>query len=108
MRFKCNSCGQAFNFKQEIRCCPICTSTNIERTGKANALKMLNEYNDLSSQMEVLMEKYIPLYLEAERIRSTLRQYKVRGLITAEEMPPKQRVNITAMLSDYRKNRKGE
>lgn len=106
MRFVCESCGKSFSLDAIAKCCPYCMSTDIEQSGKSRALKKLEEYNRLSAQMDELMEKYIPLYLEAETIRSTLRTYKSRGIITEEEMPVKKKPQILARLSEYRKNKK--
>lgn len=106
MRYICNACEKRFTLDSGAKCCPYCMSTDIELTGKASALKMLKQYNDLSAQMDELMEKYIPLYLEAETIRSTLRTYKSRGIISNEEMPVKKKPQMLAKLSEYRKSKK--
>lgn len=92
--------------QEQPQFCPFCASAKIEPTGRASALKMLENYNELDRQMNELIEKYIPIYLEAERIRSTLRTYKSRGILTEAEMPVKKRPQILATLSEYRKKRK--
>lgn len=106
MRIICNSCGKTFSVDNKPKCCPYCASKNVEPTGKASAMVMLEKYNDLDKQMNDLIEKYIPLYLESERIRATLRTYKARGIISEAEMPLKKRPQILARLSEYRKNKK--
>ena len=106
MRYSCNSCGKLFSTDAKAKCCPYCMGTDVEPTGKTSALKMLDKYNSLSAQMDELIEKYIPLYLEAETIRATLRTYKARGIISEAEMPKKVRPQIQARLSEYRKNKK--
>ena len=108
MRFICNCCGRVFSVKEKPMGCPYCMSQTIELTGKSSALKMLKKYNELSEQMDNLMKQYEPLYLEAERIRSTLRTYKARGILTAEEMPKKKRVQLLSKLSEYRKGVNGK
>ena len=106
MRYYCNKCGKTFSTDAQAKCCPYCMNTDIEPTGKASALKMLEKYNELDAAMNELIDQYIPLYLEAETIRATLRTYKARGIISEAEMPKKVRPQIQARLSEYRKNRK--
>lgn len=106
MRYVCNSCNKQFSTSEKSKCCPYCMSIDIEYTGKASAIKMINKYNELESKMNDLMENYIPLYLESETIRATLRTYKSRGIITEKEFPVKKRPQIQAMVSEYRKQKK--
>lgn len=106
MKFVCNSCNKQFSLKEKPKCCPYCMSQDIEPNGKTSALRMLAKYNELSKQMDDLMEKYKPLYLEAECIRSTLRTYKARGILTEDEFPKKKSTNLLNNLSEYRKTRR--
>ena len=107
MKYICNNCNKTYSAKEEAVFCPYCGSHKIERTGRKSALDMLNKYNELKTKMDkIIEEEFLPLYLEAEYIRDTLRTYKMRGLITEEEMPVKEKYNLHSKMSEYRKNRK--
>ena len=107
MKYVCNACNKTYSVNEESKFCPYCGSHKIERTGRKSALNMLNTYNELKAKMDkIIEEEFMPLYLEAECIRDTLRVYKMRGLITEEELPKKERDALMNKLSEYRKNKK--
>jgi len=107
MKYVCNDCNKTYSVKEESKFCPYCGSDRIERTGRKSALDMLKTYNELKAKMDkIIEEEFMPIYLEAECIRDTLRTYKMRGLITEEEMPIKEQYALRSKMSEYRKNRK--
>ena len=110
MKWMCKTCKNTFSTSFDgVSCCPYCQSPEVELSGRASALKMLTRYNELLAEAnKVYEEMYAPLYLEAEAIRSTLRVYRNRGLLTKDEMPNIQRPPLTSKLSDYRKSRNKE
>lgn len=107
MKYICKKCNGTHSTREESKFCPYCGSTKIERTGRESALDMLKTYNELKTKMDkIIEEEFMPLYLEAECIRDTLRTYKMRGLITEEEMPIKEQYALRSKMSEYRKNKK--
>lgn len=78
----------------------------IKRDARKTALELIKRSNELTAELDALMEKYKPIYLERECALNTLRVYKGRGIITESEMPKVKRHNIQNELAEYRKNRK--
>lgn len=78
----------------------------IKRDARKTALELIKRSNELTAELDALMEKYKPIYLERECALNTLRVYKGRGIITESEMPKVKRHNIQKELAEYRKNRK--
>lgn len=78
----------------------------IKRDARKTALELIKRSNELTAELDALMEKYKPIYLERECALNTLRIYKGRGIITESEMPKVKRHNIQKELAEYRKNRK--
>lgn len=78
----------------------------IKRDARKTALELIKRSNKLTAELDALMEKYKPIYLERECALNTLRVYKGRGIITESEMPKVKRHNIQKELAEYRKNRK--
>lgn len=109
MDYVCNNCNETFSAAKKPRCCPFCLSGNFIYEGKSRqtALALIERSNQLTAQLNELMEKYKPIYLEREVALNTLRVYKQRGIITEEEMPKIERQNIQKEISEYRKKRKG-
>lgn len=118
MHIICNDCGKNFNFSAVPRFCPFCGSSDVERRKKATckneykkrdarktALELIKRSNELTMELDALMEKYKPIYLERECMLNTLRVYKGRGIINELEMPKIKRHNIQKELAEYRKNR---
>lgn len=110
MKYICRNCAETFSATKMPKCCPFCLSENFRGDGKARqtALTLIKRSNQLTAQLEELMEKYKPIYLEREVALNTLRVYKQRGIITEAEMPKIKSTNIQKELAEYRKNRKEE
>lgn len=110
MEYICNDCKEVFAATKKPKCCPFCLSEKLICNGKSRqtALPLIKQCNQLTAQLDELMAKYKPIYLERECILSTLRIYKRRGIITEEEMPKIKRENIQKELAEYRKKRKEE
>ena len=106
MRFICNACGTAYNLSIESMFCPCCGSPNVERTGRASALKRIERYNELVTQMSALIEQYVPLYAEATKIRNTLKVDRSRGLISDNEMPPVYKQLLSEHTQNYKRKTK--
>ena len=108
MKYVCNNCNETFSAAKKPKCCPFCLSENFRDDSKSRqtALALIERSNQLTAQLEELMEKYKPIYLEREVALNTLRVYKRRGIITEEEMPKIERQNIQKEISEYRKKRK--
>ena len=79
---------------------------NAKRDARKTALELIKRSNELTIELDTLMEKYKPIYLERECMLNTLRVYKGRGIINESEMPKIKRHNIQKELAEYRKNRK--
>lgn len=108
MKYVCNNCSETFTTDKKPKCCPFCLSENFRGDGKARqtALTLIKRSDQLTAQLNELMEKYKPIYLEREVALNTLRVYKRRGIITEEEMPKIERQSIQKEISEYRKKRK--
>lgn len=108
MDYVCQNCNETFSTAKKPKCCPFCLSANFIHEGKSRqtALALIKRSNQLTAQLEELMEKYKPIYLEREVALNTLRVYKRRGIITEEEMPKIERQSIQKEISEYRKKRK--
>lgn len=108
MKYVCRNCMETFIVTKRPKHCPFCSSENIGSDGKARqtALDLIEHCNQLTMQLDKLMEKYKPLYLERECALNTLRVYKQRGIITDVEMPKIKRDNIQKELTEYRKKRR--
>lgn len=106
--YACKSCGISFQLAYEVKFCPYCGSEMIGVDGKARttALGMIEEHNKLMSKALEKFDEYAQIYAQIETIRSTLRTYKSRGLITEEEMPPLKKPLLSEYVSRYRKSRK--
>ena len=102
MKYICNSCNKGFNAK-ELTNCPICGSSDVESVIEKSIKSKIDKYNELVKEMEELIDKYTPLYLEASCINNTLRVYKQRGFITEEEIPKFKRHSLESKLAAYRK-----
>lgn len=79
---------------------------NTKRDARNTALELIKRSNELTMELDALMEKYKPIYLERECMLNTLRVYKGRGIINELEMPKIKRHNIQKELAEYRKKRK--
>lgn len=79
---------------------------NTKRDARKTALELIKRSNELTMELDALMEKYKPIYLERECMLNTLRVYKGRGIINESEMPKIKRHNIQKELAEYRKTRK--
>lgn len=110
MRYTCSDCNETFSAAKKPKNCPFCLSENLRYDGKSRekAIELIEYSNQLTSQIEELMEKFKPIYLERECALNTLRVYKQRGIITEEEMPKIERQNIQKEIVKYRKKRKVE
>lgn len=108
MDYVCNNCNETFSAAKKPKCCPFCLSGNFIHEGKSRqtALALIERSHQLTAQLNELMEKYKPIYLEREVVLNTLRVYKRRGIITEEEMPKIERQSIQKEISKYRKARK--
>lgn len=108
MKYVCEKCEEKFSATKKPKCCPFCLSENIrgDRKSRKTALMLIKRSNELTAQLNELMEKYKPIYLERECALSTLRVYKKRGIITDAEMPKIKNHNIQKELTEYRKKRK--
>lgn len=108
MKYICKECAEMFTATKKPKCCPFCLSENIRGDGKSRqtALALIERSNQLTAQLDELMEKYKPIYLERECVLNTLRVYKQRGIITDSEMPKIKSYNIQKELAEYRKKRK--
>lgn len=110
MEYVCKDCKSCFSTKQAKQpyCCPMCASLNIATITKARktAMRLIDESNELTKQIDALMSRYTELYCERETKLVTLRVYKGRGIISDAEMPHIKRQNLQAQLSEYRKSHK--
>lgn len=110
MEYVCKDCKSCFSTKQAKQpyCCPMCASLNIAPKSKARstAMRLIDECNELTEQIDALMSQYTKLYCERETKLVTLRVYKGRGIVSDTEMPHIKRQNLQAQLSEYRKSHK--
>lgn len=108
MNYVCTNCKEIFSATKKPKCCPFCSSENLICEGKSRktALALIERSNQLTTQLDDLMEKYKPIYLEREIALNTLRVYKQRGIITEEEMPKIKKQNIQKELAEYRQKRR--
>lgn len=108
MRYVCKDCVQTFTADKKPKRCPFCLSENLigDTKSRRTALELIERSNQLTAQLDELMEKYKPIYLERECALSTLRVYKMRGIITEAEMPKIKGYNIQKDIAKYRKKRK--
>ena len=109
MNYFCGNCNESFSAPKKPKCCPFCLSENFKYYGKSRktAMELIEYSNQLTAQLNELMEKYKPIYLERECALNKLRVYKQRGIITEEEMPKIERQSVQKEISEYRKKRKG-
>lgn len=109
MKFKCRVCNAEISLDIAPKYCPFCAADKpkrVKENARNTALQLIERHNALTKELDIIMEKYAPLYLERETIRSTLRTYKARGIISDDEMPDMNRTSIMQNLSAYRKQRK--
>lgn len=108
MEYVCKNCNSCFSTSRQPQCCPMCTSLNIASMTKARktAMRLIDECNELTKQIDALMSQYTKLYCERETKLVTLRVYKGRGIVSDTEMPHIKRLNLQAHLSEYRKTHK--
>lgn len=108
MKYLCKDCAETFTADKKPKCCPFCLSEKLigDTKSRRTALELIERSNQLTAQLDELMEKYKPIYLERECALSTLRTYKMRGIITEAEMPKIRKDNIQGELAEYRKKRK--
>lgn len=110
MEYVCKDCNSCFSTKQAKQpyCCPMCASLNITAITKARktAMRLIDECNELTEQIDALMSQYADLYCERETKLVTLRVYKGRGIISDVEMPHIKRLNLQAQLSEYKRSHK--
>ena len=101
MRILCNDCGKSFNFIEIPKFCPYCGSDSLERNNKKQkerALKLIAEYNDITTKMESFIDEYITSSKRVKEIRHELATYKTRGIITADELPYAKNENLMSFI----------
>lgn len=110
MKYSCQKCGNSFSASKLPKCCPFCLSEDVQYDGcsRKTALALIEQADQLTAQIDVLLEKYKSLYLERECILNKLRSYKHRGVISDDEIPKIQRWNMQGELAEYRRKRKQE
>ena len=108
MEYVCKDCNSCFSTLKQPNCCPMCASLNITPISKARstAMRLIDECNEITKQIDDLMSKYTELYCERETRLNTLRVYKRRGIVSDTEVPHIKRQNLQAQLSEYRKSHK--
>lgn len=111
MEYKCNDCGNVVRLAKAPRFCPFCGSESIERDltkARANAFQLIESCNKLAAEMEPIFNAYLEKMAQYEWNMQTLRTYKMRGIITEEELPKYRRPQIQRALAEYRRRRKAE
>lgn len=101
MRILCNKCGKSFNFTEIPKFCPYCGSDSLERNNKKQkerALKLIAEYNEITTKMESFIDEYIASSKRVKEIRHELATYKTRGIITADELPYVKNENLMSFI----------
>ena len=101
MRILCNDCGKSFNFTEIPKFCPYCGSDSLERNNKKQkerALKLIAEYNEITTKMESFIDEYITSSKRVKEIRHELATYKTRGIITADELPYTKNENLMSFI----------
>lgn len=88
--YKCRNCGYAVRLPKVPKYCPQCGSNEISKSNdraRTTALKLIDECNDIIAKLEPLLNETVVLQNELEQRMQTLRTYKRRGIITANEIP---------------------
>ena len=108
MKYVCQKCGSSFSANKQPKCCPFCLAEDVQYDGSSRktALDLIAQADQLTAQIDVLLEKYKSLYLERECFLNKLRAYKHRGVITDDEIPKIKRWNMQKELAEYRRERK--
>ena len=74
MRIICNECSKSFNFTEIPKFCPYCGSDSLERNNKKQkerALKLITEYNNITTTYELLFNKCVTNILPKINIDAT-------------------------------------
>lgn len=110
MKYVCQNCKEMFSASKLPKCCPFCLADNIGYTGKARekALEKITKVNELTAQIDEIMERVKPLYLERALLLDSLRTQKHRGVITEVEMPKTKKYQFEAEIPEYRRKLREE
>lgn len=104
-KYYCPDCKVTFSSSVEPRFCLHCGSAKVQRdmqAARAKADALLKSVQHLTSEIEQVWEMLIPLLAERADKMNSLRQYKTRGVITQEEIPTIERMNLGEAMKAYR------
>lgn len=113
-QYKCLACGASFKTEFDARLCPQCGSSDVRldldhyQKARDTAVELIEKHNSLMKKALKKFDEYQELYAEVELVRSTLRTYKSRGIISDEEMPSIVRPKLSDRLIKKRNSKKGD
>ena len=108
MKYICGKCGQGFSAANRPNICPFCGFEQLKPDSKSRrtADKLLEEVSEDIPVLDKLWSEYVTLLAEYEYKMLSLRQYKHRGIIEADEIPERKQETLAAALKRYRAEKK--
>jgi DNA-directed RNA polymerase subunit RPC12/RpoP len=108
MKYVCKECEKSFNLDSPPKLCPYCGCKDVGNKSRITAEQLITDYKEsktkmtnMQKQLNKLMEEFIPIYLESEKIYSNLKVYKSRGIITDKELPIREKPIIQSLVHKY-------
>ena len=110
MKYCCVDCLEEIKIKTKPNFCPYCGSQKLQLMSKQRetALKLIAELENLKEEHNRILSDYAEIRAEIEYRAVSLRQYKKRGVISADELPVFEKPKINEYLKEYREKRKTE
>ena len=110
MKYCCNTCQSEIKIKDKPVFCPFCGGQDLSLICKQRetALRLIAELEDMKEEHNRILAEYAEIRVAIEYKHQTLRVYKKRGYISAEEMPVFEKPKVSEYLKEYRQKKRKE